>query len=71
MGMGTNIRPLAALYHLLSLAPVNPDRFYLPGFTFLVPAHSGIPDKIKEGRKTVVCVFVCVCVQIYTSNKKA
>jgi len=25
--------------HSLSLAPVNPDWFYLPGFTFLVPAH--------------------------------
>jgi len=27
--------------HSLSLAPVNPDRIYLPGFTFLVPAHLG------------------------------
>jgi len=27
--------------HSLSLAPVNPDWFYLPGFTFLVPAHLG------------------------------
>jgi len=25
--------------HSLSLAPVNPDWFYLPGFTFLVLAH--------------------------------
>jgi len=25
--------------HSLSLAPINPDWFYLPGFTFLVPAH--------------------------------
>jgi len=25
--------------HSLSLAPVNQDWFYLPGFTFLVPAH--------------------------------
>ena len=27
--------------HSLSLAPVNPDWFYLPDFTFLVPAHAG------------------------------
>jgi len=27
--------------HSLTLAPVNPDWFYLPGFTFLVPAHPG------------------------------
>jgi len=25
----------------LSLTPVNPDWFYLPGFTFLVPAYPG------------------------------
>ena len=30
-------------YHSLSLAPVNPDWFYLVGFTFLVPAHPGSP----------------------------
>jgi len=36
----------------LSLAPVNADWFYLPGFTFLVP------DKIEEGRKMVGCVCV-------------
>ena len=29
----------------LSLAPVNPDWFYLPGFTFLVPAHLGSPKQ--------------------------
>jgi len=28
---------------LKSLAPVNPDWFYLSGFTFLVPAHPGSP----------------------------
>ena len=50
--------------HSLSLlAAVNPDWFYLPGFTILVPAHPGSPDKIKEGCKTVVCV--CVCCGIY------
>jgi len=29
--------------HSLSLAPVNPDWFYLPGFTLLVSAHLGSP----------------------------
>jgi len=29
--------------HSLSLAPANPDWFYLPGFTFLVLAHPGSP----------------------------
>jgi len=27
--------------HSLYLAPVNPDWFYLSGFTFAVPAHPG------------------------------
>jgi len=31
--------------HSLSLAPVNPDWLYLPGFTFLVPAHPGTPGQ--------------------------
>jgi len=31
--------------HSLSLAPVNPDWFYLPGFTFLVPSHPGSPGQ--------------------------
>jgi len=48
--------------HSLSFAPVNPDWFYLPGFALLVPAHPVVPDKIQEGRKMVVCVFVYVCV---------
>ena len=34
--------------HSLSLAPVNPDWFYLPGFTFLVPAHPGSPGQNLE-----------------------
>jgi len=29
--------------HSLSLAAVNPDRFYLPGFTFMVLAHPCSP----------------------------
>jgi len=34
--------------HSLSLAPVNPDWFYLPGFTFLVPAQTGGPGQSPE-----------------------
>jgi len=45
--------------HSLSLAPVNPDWFYFPGFTFLVPAHLGSPRQIQVGRKTVVCACMC------------
>jgi len=40
--------------HSLSLAPVNPDWFYLPGLTFLVPAHPGSPGHSPGGRKRVV-----------------
>jgi len=35
--------------HSLSLAPVNPDWFYLPGFTFLVPAHPHSPRQYPRG----------------------
>ena len=31
--------------HSLSLAPVNPDWFFLLRFTFLVPAHTGSPGQ--------------------------
>jgi len=31
-----------------SLASVNPDWFYLPGFTFLVPDHPGSPGQNPE-----------------------
>jgi len=31
-----------------SLAPVNPDWFYIPGFMFLVPAHPGSPRPNPE-----------------------
>jgi len=34
--------------HSLSLAPVNPDWFYVPGFAFLVPAHLGSPGQNPE-----------------------
>ena len=49
--------------HCHSLSPahaVNLDWFYLPGFTFLVPAHRVVPDKTQESRKTVV--YACICV---------
>jgi len=46
--------------HSLSLAPVNPDWFYFPGFTFLVPTHPGSPGQSLGGRKTVaVVVYYC------------
>ena len=44
--------------HLLSLAPVNPDWFYIPGCTFLVPADLGSPGQTPEDRKMVVVVVV-------------
>jgi len=43
------IWPSWCLCHSLSLAQVNPDWFYLPGFTFLVPAHSGSPAQNPRG----------------------
>jgi len=43
----------------LSLAPVNPDWFYLPGFTFLVPAHPGSPRQ-SRGRKMVVHIYAII-----------
>jgi len=47
------------------------DWFYLPGLTFLVPAHAGSPRQIQMSCKTIVCVSVvntlwvqlCHCVQ--------
>jgi len=47
-------------YHSQSLAAVNPDWFYLPGFTFLVLAHLVSPGQNPAGRKTGVCVCMCV-----------
>jgi len=46
--------------HSLSLAPVNPDWFYLPGFAFLVLAYPGSPGHNPERRKTVVVVVVVI-----------
>jgi len=42
------IWPSRCYCHSLSLAPVNPDWFYLPGFTFLVLAHPGSPGQNPE-----------------------
>jgi len=41
----------------------NPDWFYLPGFTFLVPTHPGSPGHSPGGRETVVVVVVVVVVE--------
>jgi len=48
--------------HSLSLAPVNPDWFYLPGFAFLVLADTGSPVQNPESCKMVVVVVVIVVV---------
>jgi len=48
--------------HSLSLAPVNPDWFYLPGLPFWYRLTQVVLDKIQQSRKTIVCVCVCVCV---------
>jgi len=42
------IWPSRCYSHSLSLAPVNPDWFYLPAFTFLVLAHPGSPEQNPE-----------------------
>jgi len=36
----------------------NKYKFYLPGFTFLVPAHPGSPGHSSGGHETVVVVVV-------------
>jgi len=50
--------------HPLSLAPVNPDWLYLPGFNFLVPAHPVIPEQNPGGLQNG-CVSVCVCARVH------
>jgi len=42
----------------MSLAPVNPDWFYLLGNTFLVLAHPGSPGQSQRGHKMVVVEVV-------------
>jgi len=62
------IWPSGGHCHSLSLAPVNPDWFYLPGFTFLVPAHPGNPRQSPGGCKTVIVVVFVTAER--TVNKK-
>ena len=65
------IWPTSCHFHSLYLAPVNPDWYvYIPGFTFLVPAHLGSPRQNPEGRKTVVVVpMETVLVELNNSIK--
>ena len=49
--------------HSLSLAAVNPDWFYLPGFTFLVPAHPGSPGQNPRAVK-----WLCVVYGVYQTD---
>jgi len=45
---GTDDATATHIYSL-SLAPLNPDWFYLRGFTFLLPAHPGSPRQNPRG----------------------
>jgi len=50
LGQGADLHMAQLMHcHSLSLAPVNPDWFYLPGVTFLVPAHLGSPRQNPRG----------------------
>jgi len=50
LGQGTDLHMAQLMpLPLLSLALVNPDWFYLPGFTFLVSSHSGSPGQNSRG----------------------
>ena len=61
LGQGADLHmvqlmPLPSLY----LAPVNPDWFYLPCFTFLMPTYPGSPRQNPRGPENgCVCVRVC------------
>jgi len=62
-GAGLHMAQLMPLIHCLSLQEIQ------SGFTFLVLPFwcrltRVVPDKIQEGRKTVVCVGACLCVCI-------
>jgi len=48
-GQGADLHMAELMPLPLSLAPVNPDYFYLPGFTFLAPAHPGSPGQNPRG----------------------
>jgi len=50
LDQGADLRMVSWCHcHSLSLVPVNPDWFYLPGFTFLVPAYPGGPGHSLTG----------------------
>jgi len=50
LGQGADLLwPSRGHCHSLSLAAVNPDLFYLPDFTFLVPAHLGSHGQNPRG----------------------
>ena len=53
--------------HSISLAPVNPDWFYLPSFTFLVLAHLGSPGQNPDCSASVV-VSADLVYRIYLSH---
>ena len=56
--------------HSLSLAPVNPDWFYLPGFYFSGTCSvltRVVPDKFQKSSKTVVCVCVTGSKTVFTT----
>jgi len=42
---------------LPSLAPVNPDWFYLPGLPFWCWLTQVVPDKIQDGHKMVARII--------------
>ena len=65
----TCIWPSRCHCHSLSLAPVNPDWSYLPGFTSLVPAHMGGPGRVPEEQWSgCVCVYVCTVGGAFRGN---
>jgi len=50
LGQGADLHMAQLMpLHSLSLAPVTPHWFYLPGFTFLVPALPGSPRQNPRG----------------------
>jgi len=48
-----------------TLAPVDPDWFYLPGFAFVVPAHLGSSIQSPRGCKMVVVLVVVQVMYLY------